>query len=152
MIIQRSLVVSLIGAALIVISVFLPWIWWTYSMPDFGTHSFSAMGLKTDEGQLVLLLGLASIGILFVKQRLLRVGFGLLLAVVILLAIIYFHQRIVSYSLLLPSDIMQWHTQFGSYIALIGSLVVIAGKLMDLIAKVNEKKQLPPSPLLSSPS
>ena len=95
MIIQRSLVVSLIGGALIVVSVFLPWILSTYSMPDFGPHSFSAMGLEADEGQLVLLLGLASIGILFVKQRLVRVGFGLLLAVVILLVIIYFHQRIV---------------------------------------------------------
>ena len=119
MIIQRSLVVSLIGGALIVVSVFLPWISWTYSMPDFGTHSFSAMGLENDEGQLVLLLGLASIGILFVKQRLIRVGFGLLLGVVILLVIIYFHQRIVSYSLLFPRDMAQWHMQFGFYIALL---------------------------------
>jgi len=121
-------------------------------MPDFGTHSFSAMGLEADEGRLVLLLGLASIGILFVKQRLVRVGFGLLLAVVILLVTIYFHQRIASYSLLLPSDMAQWHTQFGSYIALIGSLILIAGKLIDLIAKVNEEKQLPPSSLPSPPS
>jgi hypothetical protein len=152
MIIQRSLVVSLIGGALIVVSVFLPWISWTYSIPDFGTHSFSAMGLENDEGQLVLLLGLASIGILFVKQRLVRVGFGLLLVVVILLVIIYFHQRIVSYSFLLPSDVAQWHTQFGTYITLIGSLILIAGKLIDLVAKVNEEKQLPRSSLPSPPS
>lgn len=152
MIVQRSLVVSLIGAALIVISVFLPWVYWTYSFPDFGTHNFSTVGLETDEGQLVLLLGLASIGILFVKQRLVRVGFGLLLAIVILLVIIYFHQRISSYSMLVPSDIIQWNMQFGIYVALVGSLVLAAEKIVDLLARVAEGKQHPPSPMLFSPS
>jgi hypothetical protein len=76
MIIPRSLFVSLIGSALIVVSVFLPWISTTFSIPDMGTYTVSVSGIEYNLGQLILLIGVASIGILFVNQKGFRVKFG----------------------------------------------------------------------------
>ena len=59
MIVPRSLVVSLIGSLVIVVSVFLPWMSTTFSIPDIGTHTVSSSGVEDNLGQLVLLIGLA---------------------------------------------------------------------------------------------
>ena len=142
MIIHRSLVVSLIGSALIVVSVFLPWISTTYSIPDMGTYTFSGSGIEDNLGQLILLIGVASIGILFVNQKGFRVKFGLLLAVLNLFVIIYFGLRIMSR---FPSifDTFQRDIQFGIYVAIIGTLTLIVGKIVENMAKTDKEIKPP---------
>ena len=148
MIIYRSLVVSLVGGALIVVSVFLPWISTTFSIPDIGTHTVSSSGIEDNLGQLVLLIGLASIGILFVKQKNFRVKFGFLLAVVNLFVIIYFQLRIMYLSYPYPIDMFQQDIQIGLYIAIIGSLTLIGGKLVEFMAKADKEIKPPDDYLL----
>lgn len=147
MIIHRSLVVSLVGGALIVVSVFLPWISTTFSIPDIGTHTVSSSGIEDNLGQLVLLIGLASIGILFVKQKNFRVKFGLLLAVVNLFVIIYFQLRIMYLSYPFVGEFQQ-DIQIGFYIAIIGSLTLIGGKLVEFMAKADKEIKPPEDSLL----
>ena len=147
MIIPRSLVVSLVGGALIVVSVFLPWISTTFSIPDIGTHTVSSSGVEDNLGQLVLLIGLASIGILFVKQKNFRVKFGLLLAVVNLFVIIYFQLRIMYLSYPFVGEFQQ-DIQIGFYIAIIGSLTLIGGKLVEFMAKADKEIKPPDDYLL----
>ena len=147
MIIHRSLVVSLVGGALIIVSVFLPWISTTFSIPDIGTHTVSSSGVEDNLGQLVLLIGLASIGILFVKQKNFRVKFGLLLAVVNLFVIIYFQLRIMYLSYPFVGEFQQ-DIQIGFYIAIIGSLTLIGGKLVEFMAKADKEIKPPDDYLL----
>jgi hypothetical protein len=147
MIIHRSLVVSLVGGALIIVSVFLPWISTTFSIPDIGTHTVSSSGVEDNLGQLVLLIGLASIGILFVKQKNFRVKFGLLLAVVNLFVIIYFQVRIM-YLLYPFVGEFQQDIQIGFYIAIFGSLTLISGKLVEFMAKADKEIKPPDDYLL----
>jgi len=147
MIIHRSLVVSLVGGALIVVSVFLPWISTTWSIPDIGPWTVSGSGVEDNLGQLVLLIGLASIGILFVKQKVFRVKFGLLLAVVNLFVIIYFQLRTMSFRIPYPTDTFQMVIQIGSYIAIIGSLTLIVGKFVEFMAKVDKEIKPPEASL-----
>ena len=142
MIIPRSLVVSLIGSALIVVSVFLPWISTTYSIPDMGTYTFSGIGIEDNLGQLILLIGVASIGILFVNQKGFRVKFGLLLAVLNLFVIIYFGLRIMSWFPYI-FDTFQQDIQFGLYVAIIGTLTLIVGKIVEFMAKTDKEIKPP---------
>ncbi|MBN2236140.1 MAG: hypothetical protein JW729_01185 [Bacteroidales bacterium] len=148
MIVPRSLVVSLIGNLVIVVSIFLPWISTTFSIPDIGSHTVSSSGVEDNLGQLVLLIGLASIGILFVKQKTFRVKFGLLLAVVNLFVIIYFQLRIMYLFYPYPIDMFQQDIQIGFYIAIIGSLTLIGGKLVEFMAKADKKIKLPEDSLI----
>ena len=146
MIIPRSLFVSLIGSALIVVSVFLPWISTTFSIPDMGTYTVSVSGIEYNLGQLILLIGVASIGILFVNQKGFRVKFGLLLAVINLFVIIYFGLRIMFW-FPYPVEMIQ-SIQFGFYIVIIGTLTLIAGKVVENITKV--EKEIKPQGVSSS--
>jgi hypothetical protein len=136
--IPRSLVVSLIGSALIVISVFLPWVLTIYSIPDIGTHTVSTSGIEDNLGQLILLIGVASIGILFVNQKGFRVKFGLLLAVINLFVIIYFGLKI-SFGFPYPVDMFQQSIQFGLYVAIIGTLTLIVGKVVEHMTKIEKE-------------
>lgn len=140
MIIPRSLVVSLIGSALIIVSVFLPWMSTTYSIPDIGTYTVSPSGIENNLGQLILLIGVASIGILFVNQKSFRVKFGLLLAVLNLFVIIYFGFRIMfGFPFPYPIDMFQQDIQFGLYVAIIGTLILIVGKIVENMMKVDKE-------------
>ena len=135
MTIPRSLVVSLIGSIVIVVSVFLPWTSIIYTIPDIGTHTFSTSGIEDNLGQLILLIGVASIGILFVNQRSFRVKFGLLLGVLNLFVIIYFGLKIMYFGFPYPVDMFQQDIQFGLYVAIIGTLTLIVGKIVEYKTK-----------------
>ena len=72
--------------------------------------------------------------------------FGLLLAVVNLFVIIYFRLRIIS--TFYPLDMFQQNIQIGFYIAIIGSLTLIGGKLVEFMVKADKEIKPPEDSLL----
>ena len=148
MTIPRSLIVSLIGSALLIVSVFLPWVSTTYSIPDMGTYTVSASGIENNLGQLILIIAVASIGILFVNQKDFRVKFGLLLAVLNLFVIIFFWFKNILFGFPYPVDMFQMDIQFGLYVAFIGTLTLIVGKIVEYAMKVDKEIKPPEDSLL----
>lgn len=131
---DRASVVSLIGALLVVISAFLPWYWTkiTWPSPLTGTHSSFVLGLGTGlTGWMIFLFGLARVGNEITKKGLVRARYRVLLSVLILLAVFYDFSNL-TYSLFAPSEMVSFQPQFGIYIAVVGSLILIVGEIMLL--------------------
>ena len=82
----------------------------------------------------------------FVNQKGFRVKFGLLLAVITLFVISYFGLRI-RFWFPYPVDMIQ-SIQFGVYVAIIGTLTLIAGKVVEHMTKV--EKEIKPQGVSSS--
>jgi len=80
---------------------------------------------------MIFLFGLARVGNEITKKGLVRARYRVLLSVLILLAVFYDFSNL-TYSLFAPSEMMSFQPQFGIYIAVVGSLILIVGEIMLL--------------------
>lgn len=138
---------TLVGAALIIVGVILPWV--NVSLGEFG--SVSVKGLDTDDGKIAIGIGviLAALGALMIAKRTRGVLLGVGIAALVLGAM----QTL--FSVINLTDIsgeagesIGASVGIGLYVTLVGSLIALVGGILGIVAarKLPKASAAPPPP------